>query len=585
MNAMEMDYNTDEEEDFHIGPFRKYDTDILKRCMSFCNEDGVPHHNLGDVGTITGYADGEYTSSRLVEFIGIKKCSNSESENVTLDTVGLILCANLWLHMLMDDPETAFDKTMWGLSTRYNLDELGWILASHLGCSTETIHDMLLETMKYIHVEQYYADKCKEIASCSGVQFKEGERLSLMIEVLIRSPVLIEPGCLYSIINYKLMKWLGVPYVDDNRYDQILNIIKEWGNNPIGISPLAHSNKVEEYKYQNMSVQGVLPNKEIRKVVVFTANKDIQKRFQVLPGYDTEAHTLLVIDGDEWLGVAHVSYRWTCFKKGSVGTDLGAYTNHLTLYPLHANLLTMEGTRSNVPLWLYMSILKDVNMARCRMYQGPNEGYSLTRKTEIGGEGGMWSHMFDNRGGYPKRCIATRHKVGRNENTYVKMRLEDDRDTMVQVEDRGVRKAQVQQKDGLTGKNQLPKHFKTDLIKRLINGDGMTMNGDTTVNVSAHYAYLNAPLKIAHLAMAYTRIRSAIEDVSNSFSFSKTEVIDYHRNANSFIVLLNVLLMDKPPLKLKTLGDGCIMVDVFNVEAKMEQMGILPEQQDRKSVV
>lgn len=566
-----------DEENFQIGTFRRYDANILKRCLVPCGPDGVNFHHLCDeVWTITGYADAEYTSNSWVRFSGI----DTGRGGVTFDTVGMIMAANLWLHMLIDDPITSKGSASNGLSVRYDLEELGWALASHLGCSTDTVHDVLRDTVLELHVEEYYATRYQEVASCVDAEYDDDERLSRMVEVLIRSPVVIEPVRLDSIINNRLMKWMGVPYIDDDRHDQILDIVKRWEYTPIGISALAYSTEIIEYKYQRKLVKGFLPNGEIRTVVVSHANKDMQTHFKDLPGYNARACSMFTIGGEHWLGEAHISYRLTDFRNGSTGTDCGAYVHHLTFYPFDARILTPEGQLGTVPPHVWLTVLKDVNAARRGMYQG-DEGYNLTRKTEIGGDGGMWSHPFSNQGGYTKWCVATRRRPGPNVNEYVEMCLEDKRRVVVQVEDKGVRRSQVQQKVGLTGKKPMPEHFRSDLVRQLINGDAATMNGDTTVNVPARYVNSNAPMRIAHLAMAYTRIRSVIEDVKSNFG-NEIEVMDYDRNANNFIVLLNALLLDHPPVKLKNIGffgedrDGSIMVDVFNIGAKMGRMGIMP---------
>jgi len=575
---MNMDIMIDsDEEDFCIGPFGGYDKEILKRCLVPCGPDGVPFHNLCDkIGTITGDANNVYTSNSWTPFRDVDSTENAMRGGVTFETIGMILSANLWLHLLIDDPEVSLGNTSEGMSVRYNLDEMGWMLANRIGCSTAMVHDMLHDTMMEIHIEQVYADKYQQIASRNNTLFEDSERLSRMVEVLIRSPFVMEPACMYDIINTKLLKWLGVPYIDDKRYDQILDIIKKWDKRPVGLSALAYSSEVIEYKYQKMAVEGVTEDGRAKRVVVCAASNEIQELFQILPGYNARACSMFMFNGELWLGEVHVSYRWTDFKNGSDGTDRGAYVHHVTFYPSDANILTNEGVRGDVSVYSYVKILKDVNKARCAMYQGSNEGYNMTRKTDIGGEGGMWSHVFDSRGGYPKWCVATRRRVGPNESAYVEMYMDDMRRTVVQVEDRSIRQIKTQYKEGLGGKKQFREHFESDLVKRLINGDAMTMNGDTTVNIPAKYIHTNAPMKIAHAAMAYTRIKSAIEDVSNSFNTTgnEIEIVDYHRNANSFIVLLNVLLSDNPPIKLKTIGDGCIKVDVFDVSGKMRQMGI-----------
>jgi len=253
---------------------------------------------------------------------------------------------------------------------------------------------------------------------------------------------------------------------------------------------------------------------------------------------------------------------------GSVGHDIGPYIHHITFYPEDGHVLAEDGTRTGLNIREYINVLKDVNKARCAMHND-DEYYGLTNYSEIGKANEMWVHEFDNKCGYPRRCVATRNRIGRNETNYVEIALGNERPVLVRVEDRSIRSSR-QRLTELGKMKQMREPFRTNIVKSIINSTAETMTGDTTVNLPRiRYFRNDAPMKIAHAVMAYTRLRSAAEDISNKFNIQKVDIIDYQRNANNFIVLLNLLLGHNYPAQMKTLGDKCIITDVFGLHDRI----------------
>ena len=122
--------------------------------------------------------------------------------------------------------------------------------------------------------------------------------------------------------------------------------------------------------------------------------------------------------------------------------------------------------------------------------------------------------------------MATRNiKNGKSETRYVEMSLGNERPVIIQVDDRAM-KNDRQRTMELGKMKQLREPFRSDLVRGIIRGRAETMTGDTAINLSRiNYYRDNAPMKISHAVMAYTRLRSAAEDVANNLNAQKQRLL------------------------------------------------------------
>ena len=176
-----------------------------------------------------------------------------------------------------------------------------------------------------------------------------------------------------------------------------------------------------------------------------------------------------------------------------IAKDVGPYIHHVTCYPVEGHMLRKDGSRSTVPVFEYIRILKDINEIRRAMHSS-EEYYMSTCQTRIATFNTdrrqyalnirrMGIFYFDQECGYPDQCVATRRTIKGSGSRYVAMMLDDGIPTTVQVVDKPMNGGPRITSPPLERMKQPRQMFQTELVRRMVDDDAKYVTGDTKVNL------------------------------------------------------------------------------------------------------
>ena len=224
----------DNDSPLSIELFDMFADDVLQRCKveRDINGDSFYVPNVR-VQTITAFVNGqgEYASGSFSRYSEVREHGGFPCD--MLGTVGMILSANLIAGLFNIETD---------VESRHDVEKISWKLAWGFGCPISDIYNILEATSEEIYLEKWYVGRYREIAM--DPRFGEYERISRMMEVLLRSPVFITPSSFKDLIDEWFMRRPRQPILSDDCFGHMLEIIAYWDRCPIGITALAYSREM-----------------------------------------------------------------------------------------------------------------------------------------------------------------------------------------------------------------------------------------------------------------------------------------------------------------------------------------------------